>query len=90
MRADRRGWTTATDHGRLEPASMCGYLLKVARLDARPRQRPGTPNVPAFDEELYTLRQTTDDLRMICACGADDVAGSTPARVQKTTISDDR
>jgi hypothetical protein len=61
MRADRRGWTTATDHGRLEPASMCGYLLKVARLDARPRQRPGTLNVPAFDENFTPFDRTDDD-----------------------------
>ena len=38
----------ANDHGRLEPVSMCGYLLKVARLDAPPLQRPGTLCVRAF------------------------------------------
>jgi hypothetical protein len=54
---------------------MCGYLLKVARLNARPLPRPGTPRVPAFDEELYTSGQDADDRRMICACGADDVVG---------------
>jgi hypothetical protein len=31
-----RSWQVKT-------SSMCGYLLKVARLDARPLQRPGTP-----------------------------------------------
>ena len=36
---------------------LCGYLLKVARLNARPLQRPGISCVPAFDEELYTLGQ---------------------------------
>jgi hypothetical protein len=51
---------TGLDNGdrswQVRTSSMCGYLLKVARLDARPLQRPGTPRVPAFDEELYTLR----------------------------------
>jgi hypothetical protein len=51
----------ANDHGRLEPVLMCGYLLKVARLDARPLQRPGTLCVPAFDEELYTSGREAED-----------------------------
>jgi hypothetical protein len=62
MRTDRRGWTTATDHGRLEPVQCCGYLLKVARLDARPLPTAGhSIEFSAFDEELYTFDRADDD-----------------------------
>jgi hypothetical protein len=49
-----RSWQVRT-------SSMCGYLLKVARLDARPLQRPGAPRVPASDEELYTSGRADDE-----------------------------
>jgi hypothetical protein len=56
---------TVLDNGerswQVKTSLMCGYLLKVARLDARPLQRPGTPRVPAFDEELYTSGRDADD-----------------------------
>ena len=57
-----RGWTMGTDHGKLEPSLMCGYLLKVARLDARSLPTTGHPNcIPASDEELYTFGLADDD-----------------------------
>ena len=49
-----RSWQVRT-------SSMCGYLLKVARLDARPLHRPGAPRVPASDEELYTSGRADDE-----------------------------
>jgi hypothetical protein len=56
--AARRGWTTATDHGKLEPL-LCGYLLKVARLGARAASNGRAPeDIPVFDEELYTFART--------------------------------
>ena len=42
-----RSWQVRT-------SSMCGYLLKVARLSARTASTVRVPDVfPAFDEELY-------------------------------------
>lgn len=68
---------------------LCGYLMRVARMDARTASTVRVPDkFPAFHENFISGK--VDDRRMICACGADDVAGSTPARVQKTTILDDR
>jgi len=41
---------------------LCGYLLKVARLDARPLPTAGhSIEFSAFDEELYTFDRADDD-----------------------------
>ena len=49
---------TGLDNGdrswQVRSSSMCGYLLKVARLSARTASTVRVPDVfPAFDEELY-------------------------------------
>jgi hypothetical protein len=60
MCAPRQGWTTATDHGKLEPL-LCGYLLKVARLGRPDRSNgSGIRCVPAFDEEQYQCGSVDD------------------------------
>ena len=58
MRANKAGWTNGTDHGKLEPASMRGDLLKVAMQIPGRSKRPGTAFIPAFDNELYTFGGT--------------------------------
>src|SRR5215468_3807519 len=69
----KRDWTTAADHGRLEPASMRGDLLRVARQGlGRSNGRVPTPSRLAND--ITPLASCDEDRLMICACGADDVA----------------
>jgi hypothetical protein len=41
--------------------SLCGGLLKVARLEPGRFQRPGSLPAPAFNEKLYTFARTDDD-----------------------------
>ena len=53
MCAPRQGWTTVTDHGKLEPFVV--WLPAEGCQTERPGRSngPGTRRVPAFDEELY-------------------------------------
>jgi hypothetical protein len=53
MYAPRQGWTTATNHGKLEPFVV--WLPAEGCQTERPDRAngPGTRCVPAFDEELY-------------------------------------
>src|SRR5690348_14098812 len=59
------GWTTATVHGRLEPASMRGDLLQGCQAGTRPVARPGFIPHPTFDDELTPSASESDDRRMI-------------------------
>lgn len=85
-----RGWTTTTEswHGR---TSSSGDLLKVAKPEPRRLPRRGSNPRSASTRSLHSLAGFLDDRRMTCACGADEVARAlSPAKVQKTTFSDDR
>ena len=55
------GWTTATDHGRLEPASMCGDLSHGCQAGTRPVGQPDSELAPASEHELTPLALRLDD-----------------------------
>src|SRR5580658_10203433 len=74
MPARTRGWTMAADHGRLEPASLRGDLLRVARQGlGRSNGRVPFPPAPKL-MRLHLPASQDDDGTDDCACGADDVA----------------
>ena len=56
---------TGLDNGdrswQVRTSLLCGHLLKVARQNARPLQRPGVQIPPAFEEELYTFEPPNAD-----------------------------
>ena len=68
---------------------LCGYLMKVARLDARAAPTARTSHTfPPSTKNFISGK--VDDRRMIAPAAPMMSSGSTPATVQKTTISDDR
>ena len=52
MPATGGGWTTATDHGRLGPAS-CGDLLRVAKPEPRCLRRRGSITHSRLEGQLH-------------------------------------
>jgi len=52
MPATGGGWTTATDHDKLGPASICGDLLQVAKPEPRCLRQWGSILIPALNDEL--------------------------------------
>ena len=52
MPATGGGWTTATDHGKLGPASISGDRLQVTKSEPRCLRQRGSILIPTLNNEL--------------------------------------